>query len=247
MSLAFSDTSTFKGIIQILEKEIGVERGYISGTTNRLKEATADINLAWDEYLSIVFRADGRWQFDDSNHTDYPTITTNLVASQRSYSFTTDQQSNLVLDVHKVAILPSATATLYEEIYPIDIQNTEALPIIASDTATGVPYYYDKLANGIFLDPIPSYNATNGLKIYINREPSYFVSTDTTKKPGCPGIHHRYFPLRAALDYARRNSLTVTNSLYAEVLRMEKMIEEYFSKRAQDERHVMTPKRTNYV
>ena len=29
--------------------------------------------------------ADDRWQFDDTNHTDYPIATTNLVANQRTH------------------------------------------------------------------------------------------------------------------------------------------------------------------
>lgn len=83
---------------------------------------------------------------------------------------------------------------------------------------------------------------TSGLKIYVNREPSYFSSTDTTKKPGCPGDLHRYFYIRPAYDYARRNSLSVVQSLEVEVLKYEGggglqgIIAERFSNRTRDER-----------
>ena len=256
--LAFSDTTNFRGILQIYEKEIGAERGFVSGDTNRLKEFTADVNLAWDDYVYLALKSSGAWQWDDSNHVDYPIIKTNLAASQQDYSFTTDEQENLILDIYKVMILPSATATEYDEIYPRDQQQIEAHEIdddIAKEVSTeGTPFHYDKTANGIFVDPIPSYSATNGLKVYINREPSYFVSTDTTKKPGCPGIHHRYFALKPALDYARRNQLTNYNLLREEVVSFEGDeekgitggIERYFSRREKDVRAVLIPEQIIY-
>lgn len=254
--LQFNDTSTYRGLVQLYEKEIGVDRGVISGNSNRLKEFTADANLAWDEYLHLAFDASGTWQYDDSNHTDFPIIKTNLVSGQRDYTFTSDENGNLILDIHKVAILPSATATLYEEIYPVDQQTRNHAPDIVSETtAEGKPYQYDKTANGIFLDPTPSYTVASGLKVYISREPSYFTSADTTKKPGCPGIHHRYFAIKPALDYARRNSLASYATLRDEVVSYEGdpergiigSIERYFSRRSRDERHIMTPKRVNFI
>lgn len=256
MSLAFSDTSNFRGILQQIERLLDFDQGDITGNTALLKHFTAEVNLAWDTYLHIALTSSGKWQFDDSNQTDYPIAYTNLVDGQRSYLFTTDEQSNLILDIFKVAILPSATATLYEEIYPIDQQTKNHAPDIVSETtAEGVPIQYDKTANGIFLDPIPSYNATNGLKVYINREPSYFATSDTTKKPGCPGIHHEYFAFKAAHAYARQKNLTTKNDLAAEVLGYEGddtrgvlgRIARYFARREKDERPQITPKITKFI
>ena len=256
MSLQFSDTSTYKGIVQVAERELGLDRGTISGNTAKLKDFTVDVNLAWDDYLSIALPASGEWQYDDSNHGDYPIIKTNLVDGQRSYIFTTDENSNLILDVYKVLILPSATATLYEEIYPIDQQTRDHAPDITSEnTAEGIPYRYDKTANGIFLDPPSSYNATNGLKLLVNREPSYFAYTDTTKKPGCPGIHHEYFAIKAAYAQARRKGLASQNWLLAEIRKYEGdeerritgKIAEYFGRRNKDVVKVLTPKLKSYV
>lgn len=255
MSLPFNDTTTLKGLVQIYEKEIGVERGHISGNANRLKEFCADANLAWDDYVAIALKAGGRWQFDDSNQTDYPIIKTNLVQGQRDYTFTTDESGNLILDIYRVAILPSATATEYQDIYPLDEQSGEETALNTENTAQGVPSRYDKTGNAIRLETPPSYAATNGLKVYINREASYFVSTDTTKKPGCPGIHHRYFALKPALDYARQHDQARYARLREEVVSFEGdeekrivgSIERYFARRARDERPRITPKITRYV
>lgn len=256
MSLQFNDTTNNRGMVQIYEKEIGVDRGFVSGNTARLKDFSTDVNLAWDKYLYLAFKGSGMWQFDDSSHTDYPVIYTNLVADQRDYSFTTDEGGNLILDVFKVAILPSATATLYEEIHPFDVQtDNTGTDVLTESTNSGVPIGYDKTANGIFLEPKPSYNATNGLKVYINREPSYFTHTDTTKKPGCPGIHHEYFALRAALDHARRNDLDRYNRLLEAVVSYEGdeekgiigSIERYFARRERDVENILTTEQTPYL
>lgn len=250
MSLNFNDTSNFRGLVQIYEKEIGKERGFVSGNTNRMKEFAAAVNLAWDDYVALAIKASGDWQFDDSNQTDYPIIKTDIVSGQRDYTFVTDESGNLILDIYKVALKQNPTTTIYTDIYPIDVQSEPYLVEEFNDTnLTGVPQWYDKTANGITFRTIPNYNATEGLLVYINREPSYFTSTDTTKKPGCPGVHHRYFALKPALDYARQNQLSNYNLIREEVVSFEGdeekgitgSITKYFSKRERDVKDVLRP------
>lgn len=239
MSLAFNDTSTYRGIIQMLEKECGFKRGDISGDTNRLKEFTADINLALDDFIALALQSSGTWQYDDSNHTDYPIITTNLVSGQRDYSFTTDEAGNLILDIQKVLV--ANAAGVFSEVTPKDAQSEGSTSgYWDGQNATGTPTTYDKTANGIFLDPIPNYNETGGLKVYINREGSYFTSGDTTKKPGVPGLFHSYFFLKPARNYARIHSRKNLAVLDADVQRMEMSIKEYFGLREKDVRRRMT-------
>lgn len=248
MSLQYSDLSTYKGIVQIYEKEIGAERGFVSGNTDRLKELTADVNLALDDFIALAIKSSGTWQYDDSNHSDYPIITTNLVSGQRDYSFTTDGSGNLILDIYRVVIKKSSSGQ-YVDINPVDVQSqVNNTGFYDGNNVGGRPTKYDKTANGIFLDPIPNYNATSGLKVYINREASYFTYSDTTKKPGVPGIFHRYFALKPALDYARRHNLSNKNDLEKEVLSYEGddrlsitgSIKDYFSQRPRDERKRFT-------
>jgi hypothetical protein len=240
MSLVFSDLTTYKGVIQEYEREIGVDRGFISGNADRLKEATAGVNLAIDDYLAIALTASGKWQLDDSNFTKYPEVTTNLFSSQQDYVFTTDEEGALILDIYRVMV--ADTSGVFREIKPVDKQSDlDVSSFYDGKNRAGTPTQYDKTANGIFLDPIPNYNSTGGLKVYINREASYFVSTDTTKKPGFPGLHHRYFALKPALDYARRKNLTNLNAIQNEVFRMEQMIKDYFGHREKDVIKKMIP------
>lgn len=247
MSLQFNKTSSpYNGIIQRLEIAIYGENGLgrISGDATLLALWTTRINLALDKVFAIIFQADGYWQFDDGNHSDYPTITTNLVANQRDYPFTTDENGNLILDVHAVYAKQSSTST-YELLEPID----EIRDIHFYDEAnvTGAPLAYGKRANAIFLDPIPDTNITDGLKIEISREGSYFTTSDTTKKPGFAGLFHDYLVVQPAFEYGLENNLATTQGYQLRAQELEKAITKYYSKRAQDERPIITMKKINYI
>lgn len=224
MSLQYNDLTNYKGIIQIYEKEAGYNRGDVSGNTDNLKEATADMNLAMDTFQNIAVKASRTWAIGDSNHTKYSIIFFNLVANQRDYAFTTDEQGNLITDIYRVAVANSSG--VYNEVNPVDQQSansnfTNTDSFIDGRNTTGTPTRYDKTDNGIFLDPIPNYSYGDGIKLLVNREASYFTHSDTTKKPGVHGTLHEYFPLKMALARARRNNLSNYNTLAAEVMKYE--------------------------
>jgi len=248
MSKVYNDTTNYLGIVQGYEKEIGANLGDVSGDTTRLKEFTADTRSAFDRFWAIALPASGTWQLDDSNHTDYNIITTTLTDGQRDYAFTNDGSGNSILEVMRVFVKPSATAANYVEIFPKDQQSERGTEgFTDGQNLEGVPYYYDKTGNGIFLDPVPSYTVSAGLKVYISREASYFVHGDTTKKPGVPGIFHDYFFLKPAADYLRRNQSPKHDRVLSEVLRMEKEIVAYYGHRERDVRKVITPKPIAFI
>lgn len=233
MSLQFSDSSLKSGIVEMIDANVGT-----NSTTYPIGEKTRDINLALDKVFALIFQVGGTWQFDDSNHTDYPIITTNIVSGQRDYSFTTDGSSNLVLDIFKVLV--SDSSGNFFEVFPVDQQTIAPVSYLNGQNTTGLPSTYDKTGNGIFLDAIPNYNKTGGLKVLINRTGSYFTTTDTTKKPGFAGIFHEYLALRPSFQFAMRKSLDNMNVLKAEMLEMEADIQNYYKSRQRDEVKVLT-------
>lgn len=250
MSLVFNDTSTNKGIIQMIEKECGFNAGDISGNATRFSQFTVDVNLAHDDFVRIAIQSSGTWQFDDSNQTDLPIIRTNLVSGQRDYSFVLDGTNNLILDFYKITV--ADTSGVLHEIKPVDQQTADSAQgnvdsFINGQNVGGVPTRYDKTGPTFFLDPVPNYNSTNGFQAFINREGYYFTTADTTKKPGVPGIFHKYYYLKPSLDYARRNSLSNYAALQNEVMKMEGdesrgivgTIGAYFGKRQKDVRRGM--------
>lgn len=230
---------TYTQILDLIDDN--VKSNSISYTT---ADKTRDINIALDKVFSIIFEVGGTWQFDDTNHTDYAIITTNLVSGQRDYPFTTDENGNLILEVLKVLVADEQGN--FREVTPVDVPAGTAPSNHFDGLNTGgQPNTYDKLGNGILLDPIPNYNRTGGLKVYISREGSYFATTDTTKKAGFAGIFHEYLALRPAYQYAFRNSLPNKNDLKNEMLEMENAIREYYKAREKDVVKTLKTKRNN--
>lgn len=227
MSLQYSDTVSNRGIVQLIDSNVKT-----SESSYPLIDKTRDINLALDRVLSLIFQVGGTWQFDDSNQTSYPILTTDIVDGQRDYSFVSDTSGNLILEMYKILVADSTG--LFREIWPVDVPAGAPSNYYDGLNTEGIPNSYEKLGNGIFLDPIPNYNRTAGLKIYINREATYFTTSDTTKKPGFAGLFHEYLALRPSYMYAYRNSLPNANQLLTEMTKMEQDIMDFYKSREKD-------------
>jgi hypothetical protein len=234
MSLNFNDTTNLRGLVQMYEREIGASRGDVSGNVNRLKEYTADANLAIDAYMRLAFPSDGKWKLDDANHDDLPTITTDLIAGQRNYTFDADETGNVLLDIYKVYVLNDGQ---YVPLDPVDPDTEKGHRSFYNGlNEVGTASAYDMTANIVKLDRTPSQDVTDGLKVSINREASYFTHTDTNKTPGFYGIHHPYFYLVPAEDYARRNGLDSHNRIVQQLMKLEREIKEAYNRRNRDVR-----------
>lgn len=254
MSLAFNDGSG-KSLVDQYEEECGFTAGEVSGNTTKLKKFAAAANIALDKFTEIAVKASGKYQWDDSNHTDFPIISTDLISGQRDYSVSVDEDGNYVLDIFRVFVA-DRTGT-FHEVFPVDAQTeSDTTAFTDGQNASGVPTRYDKFGNSLFFDFVPNYNmrfvqeGIAGVKMYVNREGSYFSYGDTTKKPGVPGLFHDYFFLRPAREYARRNKLANFAELDAEVKRLEGVpgvslgaIGEYFAYRDRHARNRITPGR----
>lgn len=241
MAIKLSDTTYYRGLVQLYEKEIGVKRGDVSSDTDAMKDFVAQLNNALDSYFALAIKASGTWELDDNNHEDYAVIYTTLTSGQRDYSFLTDNNGNDILDIYKVLILPP-TGSTYQELDPVDENAPENASIINEDGSVGSPSTYAKRANAIHFDVAPNYTVSRGVKILINRTSSYFTYTEVDKKPGYP-YHQEYFYLKPAREYARINSLTVFDRLDKEIIKLEGdvltgrvgLIEQAYGRRKKDE------------
>lgn len=240
-------------LIKLYEKALGADFGDVSGDSELLAEFVLYENMAKQDYLLLWAKTGGTWQGDDTNHTDYPIITRNIVAGQRDYDFTTDGTGNRITDVSKVLILSSATATEYDELNPIDELRTHLSDVLVN-TNQGTPFQYGKLANAIFLDPIPSYSVSAGIKMIVNREGDEYTVSDTTKISGLPAFDE-YLYLKPALMKAKQKSLANLAQLEKDVIDLEGSerlgvtgkIQEFFGRRERDTRKVMSGKKIQYI
>ncbi len=227
-------------LIKLYEKAIGADFGDVLNDPGLLEEFVLYENMALDDYLLLWARSAGTWQGDDINQTTYPIITRNIVSGTRDYDFTSDGTGNRIVDLQKVLILPSATDNVYQEINPIDELNVTMSSVLTS-TVQGTPNRYGKLANAIFLDVIPNYSVSAGIKMIVNREGSYATTSDTTKVMGVPA-YHEYFYLKPALMKAKQKSATNLGQLEKDVLdlegserlRVSGKIRAFFSQREKD-------------
>lgn len=194
--MQFNDSSTNQGLIQEYESQLGLNYGDVSGVTVKLQEATRLINRYVHRAVGIILRAQDEWDYDDINHSDYPILTTDLVASQQDYTLPASEK---ILKIKRVEINYGSQWVKTE---PFDINergkatDTSSL----SDFSTTEPFY-DMQHNAIFLYPIPTSNVTGGLKIWITREPTEFATSDTTKEPGIDEEFHSMLAIGAAADF----------------------------------------------
>lgn len=230
--MIFSDITTKTGVLQQIEQMVYGDDGYgqITGNTNRLYNWTNRVNRAYENTWLLFLTADGRWQIDDNNATDFPIATQALVANQSDYSFGVD-----MIEIVRVEILDQNGN--YQKIYPIDESQINQSLTEFMKTA-GMPRYYDKIGNSLFLYPKPgtgSVTLAAGLKVTYKRPVNNFVYTDTTKVPGFSSIFHEILPKKAVLSYFIDRQDDRVGNLGGDVQKIEAQIKEFVGNRNKDE------------
>lgn len=158
---------------------------------------TRSANIALDRCHSLILTADGKWQYDDSNNSaELIDTSTNLVSGTYKYAIAATW-----LKISRVRVKDSAGN--WQDISQIDRRNLSSAQLALS----GTPTSYDLLGNWVNLNPTPNYASSGGLEVTLQKGPSYFVTTDTTKTPGFASIFHSLLALYPSLDYCEKNSM----------------------------------------
>ncbi len=219
----------------------------ITGTdTNSYPEADliVDCNLALDEAFSTIFKiSKSGWQFDDGGHGNEPSLTANIVSGTRTYDFSEDAGGNLTLDVYRVMV--SDSSGLFSVIKPVSQRTDPEADVkgfIDGQNLTGLPTKYDKYGTTISLDPIPDYSKADGLKLFINREASYFVEDGTSAVAGMDGLCHDFLYLKPSYEWARDHNLQITDRLYRDLEMAKIKIDERYRNREIDRPKRLLPK-----
>lgn len=196
------------------------------------------VNDAYEQVIGIIIGCDGKWQFDDSNYTDFPIGTTTLVASQNDYSFDVS-----MLDVERVEVKDAQG--IWQQLQPIDTSDIGGA-IDEFEKTDGMPRFYDKQGASLLLYPAPatgSVTLASGLKVYFQRTASIFTSAEVTtgtKVPGFASPHHYLLSYKAALPYALSYKKDRVPFLMAEIARREALLVEHYSQREKDRRKMLT-------
>lgn len=197
-------------------------------------------NIKLRDLAFELWRNSTDWEFDDSNNTDLPIATADLVASQQDYAMPTT-----VLSIERVEAMDDNGD--YKVLKQIDKTGDKRNPHLERYSNEGLPIEYDLIGNSIFLFPTPNASDTtlsSGLRLYFSRDISEFDTTDTTKEPGVPKVFHPYIAYGVAYDEAvskNMNEQRVRN-LQRGVGKYEEKISTFYTKRNKDKRTRLKPK-----
>lgn len=194
-------------------------------------QLVAEANNALDRVTSLIMQSDGRWQWDDENNTDLPIATTSLVSGQQDYTLSITH-----LQIVRVEVQDNATPTaMWHKLQPIDQADVYDTALTQFMSTNGLPTYYDKLGNSLFLYPAPNYSQAASLKIYFKRGPNYFLTSDTTKAPGFNALYHELIPLWIAYNYGIAQGKANANQIFAAIQLKEDALKDDYSVRSKDD------------
>lgn len=207
-------------------------------TRYSLTDRIRNINLAYDEAVTIMFTADPMFEWDDYSQSDLPFATTTLVSGQDHYDM-----PDSALVVHRVRIKDrngkwvTLTPRLRSELTDSDLDTTEN---------TGVPSEYYKIGGAIFPLPVPDYGVSGGVELAFQRAGNHFTISDTTASPGFNPQFHQFLSVSASLRYAIANGMDEKASqLREQKALIANAMREYYQTRSPDEKPQLRLKERN--
>mgnify|MGYP000847569394 FL=1 len=187
---------TFSEIAAKIDRACGT-----TATSYTLANKATDVNLAFRDLVVIALK-NRKLNYDDNNHIANPFITLNLEDGYRDYYLDKDEQSNIILAINKLMVVDQSG--VFHEMDRVNMENDDnTAGFWDGQDIEGQPTRYSQVGMAIFLDPVPNYDATGGIKAYIDREPDFFTSSDTTKVAGIDPLCQDYLWLKPCYEYCR--------------------------------------------
>ena len=202
-------------------------------------EFTRNANNWYRKTDSWIWEATGAWEYDDSNHTDLPIVTTTLVTTpgseQQDYALSSSARK-----IDRVEVLDSNGN--YQPVIPFDKSMVKGVAMSEFYETPGLPKYYDLVGNSIFLYPKPGatyVTEAKGLKLYIGRDIKEMTITDTNTEPGFDNHYHRIISLGAAYDHllaigAGDSEPVKIKGVRAEISQLHNELNKHYSSRHRD-------------
>lgn len=236
--MVFSDTTNKNGIVQLTERLCKLGDGGITNDTTLFLQFTGDINQAYKKVSTALLRVDKNWKWDDTNYTDFPIATIDLVSSQRDYTLpasTSGGNASTLWKLNLVEIMD--TAGVYHK---IDLMPEGEL----ETTDTGIPTQYKLIGNSIRLKVIPvtgSVTLTAGLRVTFQRSVIEYTTASTTVQPGFMDAYHDLLAYDASATYLMPiNTQLAVN--YTNIFENRlKLLQKDYSNKNDDAEDVITP------
>lgn len=235
-SVNLSATTAKPSIIEDIDFLVGTD-----STQFPLADKLRLINAHYYNTVSDILEADGNWEFDDTNKTDFPIGTATLVNNQRDYSLPSG-----IVKLIRVEVLDNGGN--YQKLTEFDESETdEALNEVFS--TNGLPTHYRTIGNSIELYPKPATGSVTmaaGLKVYYQRTMTEFTTSDASTSPGFDARFHRILSLGAAYDYAYVRGLVVAPKLKEQLEELRIKLKSAYASRNKEVKIGLKAKVRNY-
>lgn len=244
--MIFYNATTKQGICQ------EIDRLCDSDDTNYPRlDKTARVNSSLEELVGEIISSDGVWEWDDTNQSDLPVGTGNLVEGQESYSFASEYlkvKRIKVKDVNGIwVLLRQIDQKDLEESGLVSGAIENLFGLTSGNPNKGLPLYYDVLGDTIRLYPSPTstqVTLTAGLKVDFVRTAVLFTAVSTTAndltEPGLPSPYHLLLAYMAALPYCMSYKRDRVAVYTMKVTQMKAQLLKFFGKRNPNRRDVLT-------
>ena len=249
--MIFYNATTKQGICQEVDRLCDT-----SDTSYPRLDKTARINQGLEEIVGEIITIDGAWEWDDTNQSDMPVGTGNLVEGQELYSFAGEYLSIKGMKVKD----SNGKWQPLKQIDQTDLKNS-GLTIEeyfgtdgSGNPVKGLPTHYDILGDSFRLYPSPTSSnvtLTAGLKVDFVRTAVLFTATSATTtdstEPGIPSVFHVYLAFYAAIPYCmsyKKDRVALYQLKWQEGL---KRISKHFGRRNKDRRKVATMSAIKYT
>lgn len=212
-----------------------------NATTYPLADKLRNVNAYNYEVVTEILKAQSNWEFDDTNATDFPIATRNLVASQKDYGL-----PGGFLKLIRVEVKDSAGN--FQKLSQFDeTQVAQALSEFHAND--GMPVGYREIGDSIELYPSPSASDTTltaGLKCYYQRSLDEFTNADSSASPGFAAPFHRILSVGAAYEYAVVNQMAIARDLKLKLEELKANLRQFYSSRNREVRSKLQAIVRNY-
>lgn len=197
--MQYYNSSTRQSIVHDVLFLCGLPTVTASFASYALQDITRNVNIHYVDVVSKIWKAAGKWQYDDTNKTTLPVAQATLVHNQQDYTLPSDAQK-----VQSVSVKDKAGN--FQKLLQVDPHDT-TLDMDEYQASPGMPLYYDVIGRSVLLYPAPasaSVTLVSGIKVIVDRDPTLFTSSSTTASSTQPGFalpFHRILSLGAAIDF----------------------------------------------
>jgi len=236
--MVYSDTTNKQGIVQMIYFLCGLDPA--DTTSYSIEDITRNVNAWYRTVNTWIWAACGDWNYDDSNYNNQPIAVNNLKANQIDYSLPDNY-----FNIERVEVLDANG--LWRKVEPITKEMIGSRAMDEFMNVPSIPKFYELTANSIKFYPASDSDRDGAIQLYLARDVSQFLKTDTNKSPGFNVSFHQILAYGAAFDYVLSIGQVDKIKMFKQIINeYEIKIKEYYAVRNREMRPRLIPRVENY-